>query len=224
MVVYDMPVEFIAGWPWFYWLVVLTGILAIAYIFTIIVIRWLAGPTWGYVIARLQKKENAGIIITSDNIEIRPVDYLLGVFEALGLAWLDRAPRYRNFGGMNGVLVYDRYKQVLDPAKLLAIKEYIQKWNDEHAEDKITNYVQLQDRLRGEKINSLIEIKAIDYVPVSELLDYLSPDNAGELSGAIQHKVNLRAKNQNAVITPWWVYLICIIAGAGIALLATGMG
>jgi hypothetical protein len=207
------------------WTIVILILLIMALAFALIVFVHLAGPTFGYIKAIIDKKQNVGILIQNHDITIKSIDYFAGVFEALGLTWLQRRRENHKFGGCTAEIIADFWGFTMDPKIQIATKQFISDWNREvmiaqeagdNSKGLITDYHSFYAALETLSPDHDIRIRAFSFVPVYELRHYYPKNlSAADLTGANEAMKKVVQDKQNSK-TVTWLPLICFVAGVGL--------
>jgi len=217
------------------WTILILILLIMGLGFAIVIFVYLAGPTFGYIKARIDKKDNVGILIQNHDITIKSIDYFAGVFETLGLTWLQRRRENHKFGGCTAEIIADFWGFTMDPKIQIATKEFISDWNREvmiaqdagdNSKSLITDYHSFYSALETLSPDHEIKIRAFSFVPVYELRHYYPKNlSAADLTGANEAMKKVVQDKQSST-TASWMPLLCFIGGIilGVAIMFLSKG
>lgn len=189
------------------WIMVIEFLAIMALSLVILTLIYYAGPTFGYIKARYDKKVNVAIVFQNHDITIKSLDYFAGIFHnKLGLTWLQKKFENHNFGTCNCELVADFWGITMNAKDNIAAKVFIDKWNDNDCSDynyiedreQITDPESLYKALNLLKDDDEIKIRAFCYIPIYELKNYLHQNqSAASMTGYLEAMKKVNDDKQN---------------------------
>lgn len=152
-------------------------------------------PVWPYLSAKFGGKDLLLAIDANNRIKLLPVKYSSGTFtfekgkkgdkNHLVLKWFLRPPtRSYALGDVRACIVSSEYGIAMDERMNAAIEVLI-----EHG---YKNYEEFVEGVQNGEINkdTEIEISAVRYVPVHEIMNYVSPIKPSSIAAELEEKIS----------------------------------